>query len=474
MGSFLSVANTDLSSEEGSGNGMKYCVGEIQGWRRNMEDAHLAALDLKGVPGGENMSMFGVFDGHGGKEVAKFVQIKFIREYLKSKGFREENFADALRETFHRIDDMLENEKYDAVLQTLKSLPNPSDVRKAQENGEQLANAHFDATSSEYDSDDDDELMTNKSALTKKNKGKKKMTKLEVIKLFKQLIEKETNGGNTLENTDDDDIDEDDDDDEDEGEESTSQVSKSAKGQAEWDAYYLNNTRIPGDRPRPSLQIGPASENHPSGPVCTLRDHRVQAGCTSVVVFKLENTLYCANAGDSRAVLCRGDGIVHALSEDHKPSSVIESSRIEKAGGFVNVNGRINGNLNLSRSIGDMKYKQVPNLMPSDQMITAEPDITKTELSVHDKYIVIACDGVWDVFSNQEICDFISARLYPSWPLPQGIKAPIDETTGKRRTEPMDLKTINKEVFDHCITDDPKRTSGIGADNMTCMIILFS
>jgi len=52
-------------------------------------------------------------------------------------------------------------------------------------------------------------------------------------------------------------------------------------------------------------------------------------------------------------------------------------SRITKAGGFINSFGRVNGNLNLSRSIGDLKYKQTAGLPPSEQMITAEPDITQ-------------------------------------------------------------------------------------------------
>jgi serine/threonine protein phosphatase PrpC len=54
-----------------------------------------------------------------------------------------------------------------------------------------------------------------------------------------------------------------------------------------------------------------------------------------------------------------------------------ELHRITNAGGFVNQFGRVNGNLNLSRSIGDLKYKQVPGIHPSGQMITAEPDIVE-------------------------------------------------------------------------------------------------
>ena len=89
---------------------------------------------------------------------------------------------------------------------------------------------------------------------------------------------------------------------------------------------------------------------------CALPDHRVQAGCTSVVALLVNNELLVANAGDSRAVLCRG-GTAIALSEDHKPLQDRELDRIRRAGGFVTEQGRVNGNLNLSRSIGDLKYK---------------------------------------------------------------------------------------------------------------------
>ncbi len=68
---------------------------------------------------------------------------------------------------------------------------------------------------------------------------------------------------------------------------------------------------------------------------------------------------YVLSAGDSRAVLCRG-GTALALSEDHKPSRASERARIMAAGGFLSEIGgitRVNGNLNLSRAIGDLRYK---------------------------------------------------------------------------------------------------------------------
>lgn len=74
--------------------------------------------------------------------------------------------------------------------------------------------------------------------------------------------------------------------------------------------------------------------------------------------------LYIANAGDSRCVLARG-GKAMALSYDHKPENDEERRRIEKAGSTI-VEGRVDGNLNLSRSLGDLKYKVKKTLMPEE------------------------------------------------------------------------------------------------------------
>merc|ERR1712078_852597 len=74
----------------------------------------------------------------------------------------------------------------------------------------------------------------------------------------------------------------------------------------------------------------------------------------------------------------------------------------------------INGNLNLSRSIGDLKYKQSPELPPEAQIITAEPDVLKHQLDPKDEFFIVACDGVWDVLSNQEAVDFVRTRIQRS------------------------------------------------------------
>ena len=174
------------------------------------------------------------------------------------------------------------------------------------------------------------------------------------------------------------------------------------------------------------------------------------AGCTSVVAYIEGRHVYVANAGDSRAVICT-NGVASPLSYDHKPTHEKELKRITDAGGTVNAQGRVNGNLNLSRCIGDLKYKVDATLGPEAQIITAEPDVLHHLLTPEDEFIVLACDGIWDVKTNQEVCDFVKERL--------------------QRDPDALLSRIAEELMDDCIADDPKKTMGIGGDNMTAMIV---
>ena len=121
-------------------------------------------------------------------------------------------------------------------------------------------------------------------------------------------------------------------------------------------------------------------------------------GCTANVVMIKDNVIYCANAGDSRAVVCC-NGVAENLSEDHKPDDKIEKDRIYKAGSTVQ-EGRVDGNLNLSRSIGDLKHKQVAGLTPAEQPITCVPDIKVRKVKEGDEFIVLACDGIWEQKSS--------------------------------------------------------------------------
>jgi serine/threonine protein phosphatase PrpC len=99
-----------------------------------------------------------------------------------------------------------------------------------------------------------------------------------------------------------------------------------------------------------------------------LMDMLDNVGCTANVLLITDGTYYCANAGDSRCVLSqRGRAI--EMSEDHKPENKLEYERIINAGCDV-IEGRVDGNLNLSRSLGDLKHKQVKELPVHEQPIT--------------------------------------------------------------------------------------------------------
>ena len=70
------------------------------------------------------------------------------------------------------------------------------------------------------------------------------------------------------------------------------------------------------------------------------------------------------------------------------------------------MDGRVNGSLNLSRAIGDMEYKQSAHLTAAEQAVTANPDVRELRLGPSYEFMILACDGIWDVLSNQQVCCF--------------------------------------------------------------------
>ena len=135
------------------------------------------------------------------------------------------------------------------------------------------------------------------------------------------------------------------------------------------------------------------SEYGPSG-----RRQVMTSGCTANVVLITPAEIYCANAGDSRAVLRQhSKGI--ALSSDHKPNDPIESARIRGAGHDVEMD-RVDGSLALSRAIGDLDFKDCKDKSAKEQAVTVFPDVTSRARSPDDKFIIVACDGIWDCLTN--------------------------------------------------------------------------
>jgi len=156
-------------------------------------------------------------------------------------------------------------------------------------------------------------------------------------------------------------------------------------------------------------------------------------------------------------VLSRG-GVAVELSRDHKPEDVEEKARIEAAGGSVGEDGRIEGNLNLSRAIGDLAYKHKEGLSAERQMISAYPDVRVEGLRAgEDEFLVVACDGIWNVLSSQEVVDMVR----------EGLREGGREGEGR-------ISKVCEAVCDRCCDGEMgEESDGSGCDNMTMMVVLF-
>lgn len=90
-----------------------------------------------------------------------------------------------------------------------------------------------------------------------------------------------------------------------------------------------------------------------------------------------------------------------------------EKARITAAGGFVDF-GRVNGNLALSRAIGDFEFKKSAELSPEQQIVTVYPDVTVHDVHDDDEFLVVACDGnyavsqSWGLTNNRQVFGTVS------------------------------------------------------------------
>jgi len=169
-----------------------------------------------------------------------------------------------------------------------------------------------------------------------------------------------------------------------------------------------------------------------------------KSGSTAVCALISPRQVFFVNCGDSRAAFSRGGRVVLG-TRDHKPGNPGEKKRIQDAGGSVMIQ-RVNGSLAVSRALGDFEYKNVPGRGPCEQLVSPEPDVYLESRDLeNDEFFVLACDGIWDVMTNEELCDFIRDRM--------------------RLTD--DLEAICNYVIDSCLSKGSR-------DNMSIVIVAFS
>lgn len=143
-----------------------------------------------------------------------------------------------------------------------------------------------------------------------------------------------------------------------------------------------------------------------------------------------QRVLYTANVGDARIVLCR-NGRALRLSYDHKGSDENEGRRVASAGGLI-LNNRVNGVLAVTRALGDAYMKD---------LVTGHPYTTETVIQAdQDEFLILACDGLWDVCSDQEAVDLIR--------------------------QIQDPQEASKKLVDHAL-------ARFSTDNLSCMVVRF-
>jgi len=141
-----------------------------------------------------------------------------------------------------------------------------------------------------------------------------------------------------------------------------------------------------------------------------VKESNLNGGSTALVAYFVGEKIFVANAGDSRAVLCKENSKeVSRLTTDHKPHLPEEEKRIKDSGGFVtkqtNKSGqiisRVNGMLAVSRAIGD-------NML--DKFISQIPDVKEVDLSSRKErqILILACDGLWDVLTDEDAAEIVS------------------------------------------------------------------
>lgn len=469
MGCYLAKPITDKEVEDIADKGLRVGACSMQGWRNGQEDAHSIELCLT-----PDISLFAVFDGHGGAEVAEWsakTLPAFIRDSLtKNNIVQMNNFTEKLEEIFIQHDEKILSESVIAELHTLAGRDAPATERDEMRGELDDLNAEAEMTH--------DELLA-KYGLNKEEYAEQKNEIADMfMKQWGDLKEAENDDSS--------------DDDEEEvvkpknGLNSLAEPSSTVSSEPATDDSYQPGIDITRSLPAEERAAGLSSANDENG--CggvVLEDHseassdhsteeeegeeskeykRVNnpllrsddvevcgydSGTTCILALYQRATeeLLIGNIGDSRAVLCRA-GLAIDMSLDHKPEDDIELDRIKKAGGYLTGDGRVKGGLNLSRAFGDHIYKDNSKIPLKDQMITAFPDVTHFKVTKDDEFMILACDGIWNVMSSQECVDFVRDRL----------------------EKDSCISDILCELFDQCLAPDTQG-DGTGCDNMTCIVV---
>lgn len=366
MGSFLDKPKTEKTNDHGNGNDLRYGLGAMQGWRIEMEDSHSAFI---GLPRGlENWSFFAVFDGHAGGTVSKCSSKELLNSILEA----DVNLFDDLAKIYNQ------NNNTNSSSNTTNSLSSSSNVSLNNCSPTKTTTDSQNHTTEGTTTDDKTDSTTNKNensnsdSINKNNKDEDTTTT--------------TNTNTSLNNNN-----------------SSSSSTNLLKNK------YNKFTPEHEERLKKAIREGFLNLDEKLRRMPEFDKGEDKSGSTAVACLITPSHVYLINCGDSRAILVSGNRVVLG-TYDHKPINPNERERIQNAGGSVMIQ-RVNGSLAVSRALGDYEYKCVEGRGPCEQLVSPEPEIYAHERTDKDEFVVLACDGIWDVMTNDELKDYVHSRL---------------------------------------------------------------
>ncbi|CAA0821075.1 Probable protein phosphatase 2C 22 [Striga hermonthica] len=177
-------------------------------------------------------------------------------------------------------------------------------------------------------------------------------------------------------------------------------------------------------------------------------ESNLSSGTTALTAMIFGRSLLVANAGDCRAVLSRS-GFAIEMSNDHRLTCLNERSRVESLGAYVD-DGYLNGQLAVTRALGNWHIKGLKG-PKNDGPLIAEPELKLITLTKEDEFLIIASDGIWDVFRSQNAVDFARRRLKEHNNVRLCCKEIVDEAKKRGATDNLTVVVV-------CFHTDPPKS----------------
>ena len=431
-GETVTKVNMEKTPYDKKVSNMKIGVCEMQGWRQTMEDAAIVLPNFQ-----PNTSLFGILDGHGGSIISEFVSVNFKNILIRTKAYLKGDYEQALVHTFLIMDELLKDKEVNKFIYNTHNLKEEKEEKdkghlnrshKMLRQNQNIVKLRFETGIYEYDlnkinlKEGNEDITTTvyeykQRSLTPKGEigEEEHENEVQLGDIFFEKGGKQNAALNTLPLFE--------------------------------DVFFIKNLDIKLEGYNEDNSV--FKKNELSQEITRDKYIANEMGTTANIMLIKNDYIYIANVGDSLSVMYKNKK-AYNLNKEHQLVIESEKDRVINSGAKI-IGYRINGMLNLTRAIGDLKFKSNPNKKRYEQSVIALPEITKIEYTDDIDFIIMGCDGVWDCVKRQLVCEFVDKQ--------------IKENPDKKLSE------ILGEIFDKCVS--PVWGRVLGTDNMSCIIIQF-